>query len=246
VAPNVVIFGATSAIAHALARLYAARSASFVLVARDRAKLDANAADLSARGASRVASIAADLTDLAPHRALVERALAELPRFDVVLIAHGVLPDQRQCEIDLDALRQTLETNFTSAASLAAASFLELERQKSGTLVVLASVAGDRGRRSNYAYGAAKAGIAAFLEGLALRGRACGVGVLTVKPGLVDTPMTARFRKGLLWTSPEHVAGAVMRAIDRGRTVIYVPWFWRPIMGVIRALPRPILARLPF
>jgi short-subunit dehydrogenase len=119
-----------------------------------------------------------------------------------------------------------------------------MEKQQGGSLVVLGSVAGDRGKRSNYIYGAAKAGVAVFLDGLRARLGPHEVHVLTVKPGFVDTPMTAKFTKGVLWATPEHVANAVCRAVEQRRSVIYTPWFWRPIMFVIRALPNAILGRL--
>jgi decaprenylphospho-beta-D-erythro-pentofuranosid-2-ulose 2-reductase len=241
---NILVFGATSAIAHAIGRRYAAQGASLVLVGRDSARLEANAADLKVRGAAKAVPVTADLDDFARHKPLTERAAAELGRLDVVLIAHGTLPDQQRCENDIDELRRVVDTNFTSAVSLASLIAGQLERQHGGTLVVFGSVAGDRGKRSNYAYGAAKAGVAVFLDGLRIRLREHGVKVLTVKPGFVDTPMTSRFDKGLLWATPEQVAAAVCRAIDRGSAVIYVPWFWRPIMLVIRLLPSAIFDRM--
>ena len=241
---NVLVFGATSAIAHAIDRRYAAGAGSFFLVGRDRAKLQANAQDLRDRGATNVATTEADLTKLELHDALVGQAIAALGRLDVVIIAHGVLPDQLALERDPEQLRATVETNLTSVLSLASASARQLASQRAGSLVVMGSVAGDRGKLSNYVYGAAKAGIAVFLDGLRARLRPQGVHVLTVKPGFVDTPMTARFKKGFLWATPDRVAAAVCAAIDRRRSVIYVPWFWRPVMLVIRALPRPLFERL--
>ncbi|HEX8012217.1 MAG TPA: SDR family oxidoreductase [Casimicrobiaceae bacterium] len=243
-AKNILVFGATSAIAHAIARRYAAQGASFVLAGRDPARLEANAADLTVRGAAKAAPVIAELDDSTQHRPLVERAVRELGTLDIVLIAHGTLPDQQRCDDDVEELRRAIETNFTGVVSLATVIAGALERQRRGSLVVLGSVAGDRGKRSNYAYGAAKAGVAAFLDGLRVRLRAHGVKVLTVKPGFVDTPMTARFEKGVLWATPEQVAKSVCRAIGAGRRVVYVPWFWRPIMFVIRALPGAIFDRL--
>jgi short-subunit dehydrogenase len=244
VSANVLIFGATSAIAHAVARCYAARGASLALVGRNVVRLEANAADLRVRGAVKVVTIAADLTDFSRHRSLVETAIVELGGLDIVLVAHGTLPDQPRCESDLDELRRAIDTNFTSAVALASVAADALERQRRGTLVVFGSVAGDRGKRSNYVYGAAKAGVAVFLDGLRIRLRAAGVFVLTVKPGFVDTPMTASFAKSLLWATPEQVASAVCRAIDGRQRVLYVPWFWRPIMFVLRLLPGAMFDRL--
>ena len=241
---NILVFGATSAIAHAIGRRYAKDGANFVLVARDPAKLDANAADLSVRGAAKVIVLAADLNDFAGHRELISRAVAELGRVDLVLIAHGTLPDQDRCENDVGETRLAIDTNLVSVMSLAAIAATKMADQHSGSLVVLGSVAGDRGKRSNYVYGAAKAGVAVFLDGLRARFRDDGVHVLTVKPGFVDTPMTTGFPKGALWVAPERVAKAVCRAVEQRRSVIYTPWFWRPVMFVIRILPSSILVRL--
>lgn len=241
---HILIFGATSAIAHAIGRRYAARGANFVLVGRDPARVQANAADLTVRGAAKAVPVTADLNDSTQHKSLVDRAVTELGSLDIVLIAHGVLPDQQRCENDFDELRRVIDTNFTGVVSLASVVAAQLERQRHGSLVVFGSVAGDRGKRGNYAYGAAKAGVAVFLEGLHIRLHAQGVNVLTVKPGFVDTPMTTRFEKGPLWATPEQVAKAVCHAIDRRRSLIYVPWFWRPVMFVIRALPSAIFDRL--
>jgi len=240
----ILVFGATSAIAHAINRLYAGQSATFVLVGRDEEKLIANAKDLRARGAAKVVTLTADFIDLGQHAHLVAAAMAELERLDVVVIAHGMLPAQAGWETDPEQLRVAIDTNFTSVASLANAASRPLAAQRSGSLVVIGSVAGDRGRVANYLYGGAKAGIAVFLQGLRARLRPQGVHVLTVKPGLVDTPMTAGFSKGLLWAAPERVAAATRAAIAHRRDVVYIPWFWRPIMAVIRALPSAILERL--
>jgi len=243
-AMNVLIFGATSAIAHAVARRCADNQGRFVLVARDAAKLAANAADLTARGATVAATLVADLEDGVRHGEWVAVAVAALGTLDVVLIAHGTLPDQAQCEADAEAMGQAIDVNFGSAASIAMHVALQLERQRSGTLAVIASVAGDRGKRSNYVYGAAKAGLAVYLQGLRARLAPCGASVLTIKPGFVDTPMTAGFAKGALWASPERVAAAICRAIATRRAVIYVPWFWRPVMWAIRAIPERIFIRM--
>jgi len=243
-ARNVLVVGATSAIAHAIGRRYAKEGANFVLVARDATKLDANAADLAVRGAAKAVAVVADLNDVAKHQDLISRAAAELGSLDVVLIAHGTLPDQERCEKNVGEMRLAIDTNLFSVMSLAMIAALEMEERRRGSLVVLGSVAGDRGKRSNYVYGAAKAGVAVFLDGLRARLGARGVHVLTVKPGFVDTPMTAGFNKTFLWATPEQVAKAVCRAVEQRRSEIYTPWFWRPIMLVIRALPNAILGRL--
>lgn len=238
---RVFIAGAASAIAQATARLLAARGASLHLVARDRLKLEAVAADLRARGAACVSSTVADLDDFSRHGALFDEAFAQLGGLDVAFVAHGVLPDQARCEQSFAQTLATMNTNLLGAISLAGEAANRLGH--GATIVVIGSVAGDRGRASNYVYGAAKAGLAVFLDGLRHRLHASGVNVVIVKPGFVDTPMTRNFAKGLLWTSPESVARGIVRAIDRRCGVVYLPGFWRYVMAGIRALPERIFLR---
>jgi short-subunit dehydrogenase len=137
-----------------------------------------------------------------------------------------------------------ININFLSAASLATHVANVMEMQRSGSLGVIGSVAGDRGRQSNYVYGSAKAGLGAFVEGLRHRMTRHGVNVTLVKPGFVDTPMTAGLAKGgPLWVSPEKVAKDIYNAMERGTPVLYTPWFWRWIMVVIRSVPDAIFRR---
>jgi len=241
--PRVFIAGATSAIAQAVGRRLAARGARLFLVARDAGKLGMVESDLRARGAKWIGCAIADLEGIEGHDALVARALEAMGGIEIALIAHGVLPDQAACEANAQPMRAAIHANFVSAASLAGALARRLEGRGPATIAVIGSVAGDRGRRGNYVYGAAKGGLAIYLEGLRHRLHGCGVNVLTVKPGFVDTPMTSAFAKGPLWASPDRVARGIVRAIDRGSRVAYVPWFWRPIMGVIRAIPDRIFLR---
>lgn len=241
---SVLLLGANSAIARAVARKYAAGGAKLFLVGRDAAKLEATSADLRVRGAGMAETFVADLIDFDRHREIVDAAASALGQLGVVLIAHGDLPDQQLCESNPLAVRAIIDTNFGSAMSLALVAALQLERQRSGTIAIIGSVAGDRGKRSNYIYGAAKAGLAVFLDGLRARLSPIGVQVLTIKPGFVDTPMTVSFKKGLLWTTPERAADAICRAIARRKTIVYVPWFWRPIMLIIRSLPEALFTRL--
>lgn len=241
---NVLIIGATSAIAQAVARLYAARGARFFLVARHEERLATVAADLRARGATHVDTACADLADLSTHASLVARAQDALGTFDRVLIAHGTLSPQKACEGDVDAMVREIGINFVSAAALLTHIATVMEPQQSGAIAVIGSVAGDRGRQSNYVYGSAKAGLGAFVQGLRHRLGRSGVNVTLVKPGFVDTPMTARLAKGgPLWAQPEKVAADIARAMDRGTAMIYTPWFWRWIMLIIRSVPDAIFRR---
>jgi len=226
---KVAIFGATSAIAQATAACYAERHAELFLIARDASKLSAVAADLRVRGASRVEEIVADLADVTRHRLLVA---AVGPDVDVVLIAHGSLPDQRAIESDPAAQIEAFNLNATSVISLAAEFANVLEARGRGTLAVIGSVAGDRGRRSNYVYGSAKAAIHAYCDGL--RGR---IPVVLIKPGWVDTPMTAAMKKNPLFASARSVGRGIYDAIEQRKGVVYLPWFWRWISLIVRMLP---------
>ena len=242
---RVLIIGATSGIAHAAARLWAAQGAALFLVGRNAARLESNAADLKVRGAANVATHVMNAREDALHGPMLTAALAALGGIDIALIAHGTLPDQRACELDLVLLRAEIETNGVSVVLLAQSIGNHLATQGSGTLAVIGSVAGDRGRQSNYVYGAAKGLVARFLEGLRNRLAKSGVQVLTIKPGFVDTPMTAEFeKKGMLWAQPEAIAAGILKAIDKRRDVVYLPWFWRYIMLVIRHVPERIFKRL--
>jgi len=243
-AQRVLVIGATSAIAEACARRLAARGARLYLIARDGERLQLMMRDLGLRGASAVASATVDLRAHAEHARLVEDAWTHLGGVDAVLIAHGMLPDQATCEQDMAALRDVFETNTLSVMSLLTHVAPRLIAQRRGTIAVISSVAGDRGRASNYVYGASKAALDAFLSGLRNRLAAHSIRVVTVKPGFVDTPMTAALRKGWLWASPDQIARGIVRALDGGAEIVYLPWFWRPIMAVVRALPERWFKRM--
>ncbi len=241
---HVAIFGGTSAIAVEVARLMAKAGDKIFLVARDPKKLAVVEADLRARGAALVASAVADLNGIASHPELVGKAKAALGDLDVVLIAHGTLPDQRQCEENFAKAEEAIRTNFVSAASLANAAANLMRPLKRGTIAVIGSVAGDRGRQSNFVYGSAKAGLAAYLQGLRNRLAPDGVHILTIKPGMVDTPMTAQLKKGPLFATPEAVGRGIYSAILKRRNVVYVPVIWLLVMGIIKAIPEAIFKKL--
>lgn len=241
---NVMIFGATSAIAEAAARRFAERGDNLYLFARNRERLARIADDLKIRGAYAAAYDVWDAAEKGDCEAILERALSDMDRLDIVLIAHGTLPDQKTCEGDVETALRELDINAISTISLLTSIANRMERQKQGTIAVITSVAGDRGRQSNYVYGAAKKMVSTFLQGLRNRLFKSGVNVLDIKPGFVDTPMTAEFKKGLLWAKPERVAGDIVRAIDAGKAEIYTPFFWRWIMLIIRNVPETVFKRL--
>lgn len=241
---KILIVGATSAIAEAVARLYAQRGDYLFLVARNPERLQSLINDLKIRGCPKVVGFPMDANDFAAHAGMLERAEADLGGLDTVLIAHGTLPDQAACAASVESALDEIRTNALSVISLATLIANRFEQQRAGTLAVISSVAGDRGRQSNYVYGSAKAMVSTFLSGLRQRLAKSGVAVVTIKPGFVDTPMTRDFKKGPLWASADTVARGIARAIDRRKTVVYLPPFWRGIMWVIRAIPEPVFRKL--
>ena len=241
---RILIVGATSAIAEATARLFAARGDVLCLVGRDAARLAVIAADLSVRGAVRTATATLDVTDYTAHADVIALAERELGGLDTVLIAHGTLSDQAECEASVDALRREYDINALSVMALLTPIANRFAEQGFGSIAVISSVAGDRGRMSNYVYGSAKAAVSAFLSGLRQRLQKSGVNVLTIKPGFVDTPMTKDFPKGALWAKPEAIAQGIVKAIDKGRSVVYLPWFWSLIMLIIRNVPEFVFRRV--
>lgn len=240
---RILIIGATSAIAHAVARRYASRGARLFLIARRPDVLEANAADLRVRGAGEVRTALLDANELERHTNVLDEAFAAFGGFDAALVAHGTLPDQVECERSVDATLASFDTNARSTIALLTILANRFEAQRKGVIGVISSPAGDRGRASNYVYGSAKAALSNFASGLRHRLFSKGVRVITIEPGFVDTPMTTDFKKGPLWVSAERVAADIERALERGFGVIYTPWFWRWIMLVIRHLPERLFVR---
>lgn len=242
---KILIIGACSAIATACARYWVGPESEFVLTGRDGDKLQQQADDLLSRGARAVHCHVVDVNDLTSHQQLLDVAIAHLQQLDLVLLAYGSLPDQARCECDAAYAVQAFHTNAVSVISLLGLLAARLEHQAYGSLAVIASVAADRGRPSNYVYGSAKAAVATYAEGLRARLFKAGVSVTTIKPGFVDTPMTRELDlPGLLLASPDQVARRIARAVDRRRAVVYAPAFWWPVMLVIRSLPQFVFKRL--
>lgn len=241
---KILIIGATSAIAEATARIYAQRGDRLYLLARNQDRLSVIADDLKIRGAAAVDYSQIDVNRFEDHERLINTAFDLLGKIDIILIAHGTLPDQKTCESNFNTTLDELNTNAISTISLLTHIANKVEAQNSGTIAVITSVAGDRGRQSNYVYGAAKGMLSIFLQGLRNRLFRSGVNVLDIKPGFVDTPMTDNFQKGILWVKPESVAKDIVVALKKRKWRIYSPHFWRLIMAIIKIIPEPIFRRM--
>ncbi len=241
---KVLIIGATSAIAHETARRFAQDGAELFLVARSADRLDDIQNDLKVWGAKRVETFVLDLTELDRHQELFDSAVKSLGGLDALLVAHGTLGNQIASQQSVEVTLKELNTNFVSAISILTIAANYFEQQRRGCIAVIASVAGNRGRQSNYVYGTAKGGINVFLQGLRNRLYKSGVSVVTIKPGFVDTPMTAAMKKNALFASPASVGKSIHSAMIKGKDVVYVPWFWRLIMLLIGNIPEQIFKRL--
>lgn len=240
---KILIVGATSAIAEATARLWAQNGDQLFLVARHPEKLAGIANDLQVRGASKVETYTLDANHIQQHENMLDDAEQALDGLDTVLIAHGSLSDQAACQQSVESTLQEITTNALSTIALLTLIANRFEQRKNGCIAVISSVAGDRGRQSNYVYGSAKAMVTTFASGLRQRLQKSGVSVLTIKPGFVDTPMTANFKKGPLWATPEKVANDIVRACQRKTDVLYTPWFWYGIMTIIKSIPESIFKK---
>ena len=243
---RILIIGATSAIAEHCARIWAARGDSLHLVARNEQHVQVIASDLKVRGASEVTTYVTDLNDMDKHEELLDVADAVIGSIDVVLIAHGTLSNQKSCELSVHETLAEIQTNALSTISLLTVIANRFEAKKSGSICVISSVAGDRGRASNYVYGSAKAMVTAFTSGLRQRLYKSNVSVVTIKAGFVDTPMTSEFKKGFLWAKPSGVAGKIVKALECKKSIVYAPGFWMIIMMIIRSLPERVFVKMRF
>jgi len=244
---KIVILGATSGIALEVQRELARRHCDLLLVARDPQRLAEVQADLIIRGAGQVLVYAADLAAIQQHAGLVEFARNTFRDFDTVLLAYGSMQNQKESESSVDVLREALQVNFVSASAILTLFAAELERQGAGCIAAVTSVAGDRGRRSNYVYGSAKGALSLFLQGLRSRLHPAGVRVITIKPGPVQTPMTDHLPDTVHFAEPESVARDIVRALERrSPDVLYTPKVWRYVMAAVQQIPETIFKRLDF
>lgn len=238
---NIAVFGATSAIAQEVARIYAGRGARLFLVGRTPDKLATTAAAL---GSAVIGTRVQDFDRTEEAEACVEEAARALGRLDIVLIAHGELGDQRASEQSYAHAEQITRTNYSSVVALIIPLSRLLEQQRAGRLLVLSTVAAERGRPRNYTYAAAKSALNVYLQGTRSRLYPSGVAVHTIKLGPVDTPMTTSHRKNLLFSRADKVARDIVAAVERGDAEVFVPSFWRPIMFAVRNLPESLFQRV--
>lgn len=238
---KILIVGATSAMAVETAKLFAAKGAALMLAGRNANKLTQVADDLRVRGTGKISTCVWDVNDIEGCQGMINTAQQFLGDIDAVLVAHGTLPDQKRCEREVDYALNEFKTNATGTIALLTSLANYFENRKAGCITVITSVAGDRGRQSNYLYGTAKAAVNTFLQGLRNRLYKSGVRVLTIKPGFVDTPMTAHLPKNFLFATPETVAKGIYSAMVKQKTdVLYVPGFWRIIMWIVKLIPERI------
>lgn len=243
---TVLILGANSGMARALARRLAGPQTQLLLAGRNIVEMGKNAADLELRGQGpKPLVLAFDAQDLDSHPAFLKQALEKAGgALDEVYLFFGQMRDQFSAQRDFRLAHEMLLANYVGAVSILERIAACMEERKHGLIVGVSSVAGDRGRQSNYLYGSTKAALTAYLEGLRNRLARAGVHVLTVKPGMVDTPMTRDMKKGFLFARPDDVADGILKAVRRGKDSVYVPGYWRWIMLTIRMIPERVFKKM--
>jgi len=239
----VLILGATSAIARATAAAFAARGDSLYLASRDEEELQRIAADLRLRYGTEVRHglFDADATDT--HETFLKSVVTAMPNLSGMVLAFGFLGDKSAAR-DFSGGAKIIASNFTGAASILSLCANYFEPLHYGFIIGISSVAGDRGRQSNYIYGAAKGALSLYLQGLRNRLYHSGVRVITIKPGFVDTAMTFGLSGMFLVASPQDIGMRIVRALDRSADIVYLPWFWRYIMLIIKLIPEFIFKRM--
>ena len=244
---KVLIFGGASAIAHQTAINFAKDGAELFLIDLKVTRVNDVADDIRTRVPNSIIhTTELNALNFELHQQTIDEVVKTLGGLDAILIAHGTLPKQEDVEKDTNAIIQEFNINALSGMSLATIAANYFEQKASGSIAIISSVAGDRGRKSNYVYGSAKAALSAFSSGLRGRLSAKGVNVLTIKPGFVDTPMTADLPKNPLYSSPQQIGKGIFDAMKNGKNVVYLPGFWRLTMMVVKAVPEGIFKKLNF
>jgi decaprenylphospho-beta-D-erythro-pentofuranosid-2-ulose 2-reductase len=243
---SILILGATSSIARALAEELAKEGAHVHVAGRNLAEIERIANDLAVRYRHPSSAHAFQASDFKLHESLLADVESKNGKhgLDGLVLAFGELGDQIEAQTEFEQAKSIIDSNYTGAVSILTHAANYFEKQGHGFIIGIASVAGDRGRQSNYIYGSAKGALALFLQGLRNRLSKSGVQVLTVKPGFVDTKMTYG-RKGMfLVASPEFVAQAIVKALKANKNVVYVPWFWQWIMLIIKTIPESVFMKM--
>ncbi len=241
---KIIIFGATSAIAMESAKIWASQGAELCLIGRSSEKLDAVSSDLKIRGATKVITIQSDLSDVSGHQVLFRSIDSQFSDYDTTLFAYGTLSNQLACQDDFQLAATEINTNFLSVISLLTHVSNYFEKRGSGSIGVITSVAGDRGRKSNYIYGSAKGALSIYLQGLRNRFGKTNISVTDLKPGFTDTPMTAHIQKGPLFVSPAVVGQGIVWSLANKKDTVYLPWFWRYIMLIIKHIPEFLFKKM--
>lgn len=241
---NILIIGANSGIARAVGRRYARDNCHIYLLARNEKALTEQVSDLRLRGATSADHSTLDVNNSEHYDTCFDAAWKALGHVDLVLICHGSLPEQETIAHDWSRILPELQTNALSTLALLCSLAPRFRQQGKGCIAVISSVAGDRGRQSNYIYGAAKSMVSRYLQGLRGELFPHGVHVMDIKPGFVDTPMTAHLEKGPLWTQPVRIADIIHRGVARKRNTLYAPGYWRIIMLIINSIPESLFKRL--
>ena len=241
---SVLIIGATSSIAKALAHQMAQQGVALHLAARDKFEVERITQDIAIRYQAPISWSVFEALDYHTHPQLFQKALDNLGSLDGVVVCLGELGNQEKAQVDFDHAQRIINSNYTGVVSVLTHGANYLATQEHSFIIVISSVAGDRGRQSNYIYGSAKGALSLFVQGLRNRLSSSGVHVMTVKPGFVDTKMTFAKEGMFLVASPEQVAISVMRALKKGKDIVYIPWFWWSIMLIIRTIPEFLFKQL--
>ena len=241
---KILVIGATSSIAENCLTIWAERGNHLFLVARNKNGLKKLTLKLKSKGAGNIYTYNMNLNYFDNHSAMLNSAEAALKNIDVILVACGVLPNQKKCEKNIDQTIKDIKINALSVISLLTLIANRFEKKKSGIIAVLSSVAGDRGRASNYVYGSAKSMVTVFMSGLRQRLYKSNVTVLTIKPAYIDTRMTKHFKKNFLWTDAMVAAREIVKSIDLKKDEVYVPSLWYFLMKIINLIPNIIFKKL--
>ncbi len=242
---TVLIIGASSKIASETAKIFAEKNYKIILSGRDLQKLDSVKKDILAYyPQSFIENHIIDILNYNSHKEFLNQIISQYGEIDIVLIAYGTLANQKLIENDFEKIKKEFEINLLSIISLTTIFAEYFEKMKKGTIAVISSVAGNRGRQSNFIYGTSKGAVSIYLQGLRNCLYKSNVQVLTIKPGFVDTPMTADINKNFLFAQAKDIAIGIVKAIENKKDIVYLPSFWRLIMFIIKIIPEKIFKRL--